>query len=46
MKATIIINGVCAEVTLTPEQEELFNPKQFGRQRVMIDNNYFFVSGM
>jgi len=43
MKATIIINGVCAEVTLTPEQEELFNPKQFGRHRVKRGVVYWYL---
>ena len=46
MKTTITIDGVSAEVTLTSEQAELLNVKQFRRQRVMIDNDYFFVSEM
>ena len=43
MKATITIDGVSAEVILTPEQEGLFNPKQFGRHRVKRGVVYWYL---
>jgi len=45
MKTTITINGVSAEVTLTPEQAELFNVNQFGRQRLAYGKEYFHIRG-
>ena len=43
MKTTIIINGVSAEVELTPDQAELFEVKKFGRQRVKRGVVYWYL---
>jgi len=44
MKTTITIDGVSAEVELTPEQAELFNVKPFGRQRVKQEAAYWHLT--
>jgi len=44
MKTIITINGVSAEVELTPEQAELFEVKQFGRQRAKQEKAYWYLA--
>jgi len=44
MKATIKLeDGREVELVLTDEQEKAIEPKKYGRQRVVMDGNYYYI---